>query len=126
MVTRKPLTKAELEEARRLRDLWDARKRPLRLTQESLAEKLGITQGAVNQYFRGRIRIGAQVLLNFAKHLKFDPRDVRPSIYEEIPLITGDLSRTADDVMDLILSLPPDVQGEVLARLAREFASNRK
>lgn len=84
---RRALTPAELEEARQLRSIYESKKRELRLTQEKLAELMGFgTQGAVSQYLRGRIPMSNEVLLKFAYHLEFNPCEIRPDIFEDLPL----------------------------------------
>lgn len=94
---RRPLTPQEREEALKIRSIYEAKKRELRLTQETLAEKMGFgTQGAVSQYMQGRIPMSNEVLLRFAYHLEFDPCDLRPDIFEKIPLSNIDTSAGLD------------------------------
>ena len=46
---KKPLTPEQLEDAKRLKSIFNAKKKELGLSQESLAYELGVTQSAVNQ-----------------------------------------------------------------------------
>lgn len=53
------------------------------LTQESLAEALGITQGLINQYFKGITNIPDERLIALGKILKFNPFELRPALVEK-------------------------------------------
>lgn len=84
---RRKLTPEESADAARLRALYEAKKKPLRLTQESLATLMGFqTQGAVSQYMLGRVPMNNEVVVRFAYHLEADPREIRPDIFEKIPM----------------------------------------
>lgn len=66
---KRKLSPAQADAARRLRQLWDTKKALLGLTQESVAERLGITQSAVGQYLRGVIPLNTDMILKFARLL---------------------------------------------------------
>jgi transcriptional regulator with XRE-family HTH domain len=85
----KLLTAAEKAEARKLKALFEAKKRELGLTQEKLGELLGTTQGGVSHYLNGRARISDYTLLRFAHHLKIDPEQVRPGLLARLPHVSG-------------------------------------
>ncbi len=103
---RRPLTPAEKAEAAKVKAHYEARKKVDGLTQERLADLMGFkTQGAVSAYLRGDAAISNEVLLRFAHHLRFDPREVRPSILEDM------------HILDIVLSAEDDLDAE-----AREFA----
>ncbi len=46
------------------------------MTQVELAEKLGITQGVVSEYERGKVRLHGALLAAFAKALKASPNEI--------------------------------------------------
>lgn len=80
---RSKLTKADVEAARRLGALWDARAGRLGLTQEKMADRMDITQGAVSHYLRGRMALNYIAVMAFAKALDCDPSDIRSDLPEQ-------------------------------------------
>lgn len=76
-------TKADLAAATRLRALWDARAKPLGLTQDKMAESMEITQGGVNHYLRGRMPLNYHAVLSFAKALEVEPSEIRKDLPEQ-------------------------------------------
>jgi len=132
---RAPLTSSQLEEASRLKAIWEARKKANRaITQESAGQDMGMTQGAIWQYLNGRIPIGTDALLKFAEYLKFDPADVRPDFAQALRQ-TKDIGKVANlghntptpaeragALYDQIMGLPPTVRQALLARLAAGLA----
>ena len=54
MENKKSLTTEQLEDAKRLKALYESKKKELGITQYSIADELGITQGAVGHYLNGR------------------------------------------------------------------------
>ena len=84
MAKKKPLTAAQTEEARVLKNLWLSYKdRHSYCTQTWLAEKFGITQGAIYQYLAGVIPLNLEIALKFAKEFGVQVKDFSPSIHEE-------------------------------------------
>lgn len=72
-------------EAQRLKIEWEKAKakwqaRGLRLTQEGVAEELGMTQGAVSQFLVGRLSFSDLFLIKLSDLLEFDPRIVRAHV----------------------------------------------
>ncbi|WP_067754883.1 helix-turn-helix domain-containing protein [Orrella dioscoreae] len=66
----KPLTQEQLQDAARLKAIFNARKSELDLTQEKLAEDLGYAnQSAVGNYFNGKAPMGVEVAIAFASRL---------------------------------------------------------
>ena len=67
--------------ARNLRNIWEAKRESLGLTQEKAAEIMGFaTQGAVSQYLNGRTALNTDTILKFASLLKVDPEDINPEL----------------------------------------------
>lgn len=73
---------ADLAAAERLRALWDERAGGLELTQQRMGEVMGISQGAVSHYLRGRIPLNFKAVMAFARELRVDPRTIRDDLPE--------------------------------------------
>lgn len=114
----KPLTGSEVAESRKLKRLFNARKRELGLTQESLGALMGTTQGAVSHYLNGRARISDYTLLRFAHHLKIDPEEIRPGIIARMPRV-NDPKGVSDRAMQFAREFDelPEADQEMIARL---------
>ena len=92
-----------------LQEQWDRKRRELDLTQDMVAEKLGISQSSVSDYLNGKMPLGLEAAIKFAQVLEIDLR----LIYEEdIPLPSwswadrvASLSRAErDELLELILN----------------------
>lgn len=78
---RRALTPAELEDAQRLRQIWDTRKVELQLSQEEMAYRCGWkTQAAFSQYLLGRIPLNLKALLAISNVLTVDPAAISPRL----------------------------------------------
>lgn len=76
-------TPQDVAAAARLKAAWHARARDLGLTQEKLADELGITQGAVSQYLNGRIPMNYRTLMAFSQALGIADTDIRSDLPEQ-------------------------------------------
>lgn len=76
-------TKRDVAAAARLKAEWSARARGLGLTQEKMADELGITQGAVSQYLNGRIPMNYRTLKAFSAALGIEDTDIRDDLPEQ-------------------------------------------
>jgi len=86
MVSRRDLTAEERAERERLRELWDAKKDELHLTQVKAAKALGFSnQTAISQYLNGRIPLNFEAVVKFCKLLKVDVADVSDRFSKMIP-----------------------------------------
>ena len=56
------------------------------LTQETLADEFGVTQGLISHWLRGHTRIPDDALLLLSVRLRFDPVEVRPELTEKFAL----------------------------------------
>lgn len=83
IATARALTEADRQAAARLLSIWKDRKTELGLTQESAAFALGMTQSAVNQYLHGRIALGTDATLRWARLLGVDVHAIRDDL--ELP-----------------------------------------
>ncbi|CRR10880.1 Peptidase S24-like protein [Pseudomonas aeruginosa] len=76
-------TPADVAAAAKLKLEWQARARSLGLTQDQVADELGITQGAVSQYLNGKIPMNYRTLLVFCRLLGINDTDVRRDLPEQ-------------------------------------------
>ncbi len=81
---KKPLTDAQIEDAKRLKALYEAKKKDLGLSQESIAHELGVVQSAVAQIFSGKNALNLSRALEFAKILKVSVADFSPDLAKEM------------------------------------------
>lgn len=88
-MARKPLSAEQQEDARRLRDLWAVKKDQLGLTQTTVAETCGWTQGAFSQFLLGRVPLSADAAGKLARVLKVAPQEIMPSIVEDAGALLG-------------------------------------
>lgn len=86
---KKPLPQDRKEECLRLKQIFNAKKKELNLTQEKLAAQLGINQSSVSHYLNGVNPLNTQVATAFAKILGVPIRDFSPRIAEIIDLYTA-------------------------------------
>ncbi|ELQ6172107.1 LexA family protein [Cronobacter turicensis] len=84
MDTKKSLTTEQLEDAKRLKALYESKKKELGVTQYTIADDLGITQGAVGHYLNGRNALNVEVASGFARLLQVSISDFSPSIAEKL------------------------------------------
>jgi len=80
---KRKLTEIELAECHALKMLFQERKKPLRLTQESIGAAMGISQSAVGHYFQGRNPLNLQAALKFATLLQADLASFSPRLAKE-------------------------------------------
>ncbi|KEZ94727.1 hypothetical protein A11M_0125670, partial [Xanthomonas vasicola pv. vasculorum NCPPB 895] len=74
---------ADAEAAARLKTAWSERARERGITQDKMAEELGITQGAVSQYLNGKIPMNYRTLMAFCQALGIDACDIRTDLPEQ-------------------------------------------
>lgn len=73
------MTQDELEDAKRLKRIWNARKDELNLNQVKAARELGYnSQGAISQYINGKVGLNLQASAKFAKLLRVNVADISP------------------------------------------------
>lgn len=82
MSKKTPLTREQREAARRLKDIWDAKKGDL--TQEQAGEWMGISQGAVGHYLHGRNPLNTATVIKFAALLDVDPSEIMEEGLSEV------------------------------------------
>jgi plasmid maintenance system antidote protein VapI len=72
--------------ARRLSNLWSVKKRNLDLTQEAMAEKIGVTQSAFSQMLHCRMVIPTETLLKISLIFQESPIKLDPSFYKRFDI----------------------------------------
>ncbi|MBN8492373.1 MAG: helix-turn-helix transcriptional regulator [Burkholderiales bacterium] len=79
-------TDADRAAAAYLSQLWEDYKRAhtgrdgKRPTQNSIIEATGLSQSAISQYMKGRLRFGYGAVLKFAAFFKVPPKDIYPGL----------------------------------------------
>lgn len=84
MDKKKDLTPAQTEAAQCLKSLYEAKKKRLGITQQSIADELDITQGAVGHYLNGRNALNPAVAAVFARMLQVSVEDFSPALAENL------------------------------------------
>ncbi|KGA24932.1 repressor [Pectobacterium brasiliense] len=80
METKKTLTREQLEAARKLKALYQSKKKELNVTQYTIADELGISQGAVGHYLNGRIALNVPVASGFSRILQIPISEFSPEL----------------------------------------------
>lgn len=110
------LTPQQQEDAKRLKSLYEAKKKQLGLSQASIAEDLGKSQGAVAHWLNGKLPLNAKAVAGFARLLQVNAADISPSIAREFTEHAATVSSAmsledyAKRVM-VIESISPDENG---------------
>lgn len=84
MKTPKRLTEEQLNDAARLKALYESKKKSLGITQQDIADGLDITQSAVGHYLNGRNALNVSSALMFAKFLEVQVGDFSPHLAKEL------------------------------------------
>ena len=93
MEKKKSLTPAQVADSQRLKALYEAKKKELGITQQSIADALDISQGAVGHYLNGRNALNTAVASVFARILRVSVGDFSPSLAKDI----SDMSSVASE-----------------------------
>lgn len=88
MEKKRTLTTEQLEDASRLKALYESKKKELEITQADIADELGISQGAVGHYLNGRNPLNLPVAAVFARILREPISSFSPSLAKEAELLS--------------------------------------
>ncbi|CNH89382.1 LexA family protein [Yersinia enterocolitica] len=83
MENKRVLTTEQLEDAMRLKALYESKKKSLGITQQVIANELDISQGAVGHYLNGRNPLNLNVAAVFASFLQVPISEFSPSLAKE-------------------------------------------
>lgn len=97
-------TAADLAAAARLRGLWAVRDPAAKITQQTVADELGITQGAISQYLKGDIPLNFRACAAFARVLGKAVTDIRTDLPELAYTEPGSASADGGNVEVPVLS----------------------
>lgn len=82
------LSEEEKIAARRLKAIWDSKRKQMGLTQQNFADKQGWSQSNVSHYLLGRAALNRDAVLLFATALNVDPMTIYPELFKNIMLPT--------------------------------------
>jgi transcriptional regulator with XRE-family HTH domain len=94
-MARKERTKYEIECAERAQKAAEDRG----FTQERVADALGMTQGAVGQYYNGPLSINMKFLVNFCRVIRCSPSEIDPE-----KRIFNMFNSVEDDIISMLRS----------------------
>lgn len=89
MNEKRQLTTEQLADSRRLKALYESKKKELGITQQSIADILNISQGAVGHYLNGRNALNLQTASVFATQLNVPISDFSPSLAAEAQALSA-------------------------------------
>lgn len=113
---RRTLTIEELEEARRLKKIWQSKKDDLHLTQVKAAKELGFSsQAAVSQYLNAKVPLPATVIARFAKLLQVPVSEISVRVSDMLSGGRADLSVYTAPTIDDLKSGKVRVQPEIVS-----------
>lgn len=116
---KKSLTLDEAEAARRLRRIWDMKRRELGLTQEMVAHLCGWgTQGAFGHYLTQKNALNVEAVLKLSRVLQVLPDDIWPGLVPAPPALPGVVSDEALRLALAIESLRPEDRAALQAVVA--------
>ena len=81
----------------RLSEIWKSKQKILGLTQESAAEKLGITQGAVGHNLKGRTAISLRGLAGYSRLLDVPPEQIDPVLAQQLRATSSPSNEVRDE-----------------------------
>ncbi|MCW9528771.1 LexA family protein [Klebsiella grimontii] len=119
MEKKKTLTSTQIADAERLKAIYEAKKKELGVTQQSIADMLDISQGGVGHYLNGRNSLNAAVAAVFAKALQVDVSDFSPSIAKEITA----MSAAATSNAKYVGQYSPGIKYPVLSKIQAGYWS---
>lgn len=121
-MTKKVITETNRKESARLKTLYREASRQTGITQEAIAENLGVSQGAVSHYLNGHNALNLNAAVAFSRLLGVAVADFSPRLARELDGCTG---RTAHSQLNAALAdLSEEELREVMAQI--ELIKRRK
>lgn len=112
---KKPLTTEQLDDAMRLKSIFEMKKKELGLSQETLAELMGMGQSGVAQLLNGSNAINATHAAQFAKILGIKVDEFSPSLAAEIAEMYEAVAQNGSSIPKYSYPLLTDVQAGAFA-----------
>lgn len=109
---------------KRLRALWDKKRRDLDLTQEKAAAEFGKSQGLIAQYLNGHTALGPVATLRWARLLQCSPTEIRPD-FDLGTIVPAELPPDVVEIAILLASLPPETRRDSIGYLRMTLAGHR-
>lgn len=87
MAMNRNITDKDLDTAKRLKAIWEAKKKVLNLTQKSACSELGFGQTMFSMYINGTQALNLPTIMKFAKLLQMEPKQIDPDLtdYKIVP-----------------------------------------
>lgn len=93
-MTKRNLSLEEKEAARKLLQIWNAKRKKLGLTQARAATELDFASpSSVYQYLHGLIPMGTDAIIKFAGLLGVKPEEIRPDLADKFDVIRPLMAR---------------------------------
>lgn len=93
-MTKRNLSLEEKDAARKLLQIWNAKRKKLGLTQARAAAELDFASpSSVYQYLHGLIPMGTDALIKFARLLGVKPEEIRPDLADKFNVIRPMMAR---------------------------------
>lgn len=95
-IKKRKLSPDELRECAALKAIFSAKKKHLKLTQEILGDRMGMTQASVANYMNGVNPLNIQAALKFASLLQVDMAEFSPRLSKEAETLAVSVSLNRD------------------------------
>jgi len=112
---KRPLSQLDKENASRLKEIWESKKKDLGLTQAKAADLMGFeSQGAVSHYLNGITALNVSAILKFSSLLHIEPSEISTSFdygHHATPSESGTIPKRSVDIMDAPRVVAPGPAG---------------
>ncbi|HBV9908394.1 TPA: LexA family protein [Klebsiella aerogenes] len=122
-IKKKPLTADQLEDARRLKLIYESKKSTLKLSQESIADALNVGQSAIAALLNGVNALNASNAAALAKILQVSVGEFSPSLAKEIEEMYKSVSAVPPSGNDYKYPVFSHVQAGMFSPEFRTFTS---
>ncbi|MCC8421974.1 helix-turn-helix domain-containing protein [Photorhabdus thracensis] len=129
-----PLTDSQIADAQRLKAIYEAKKKTLGLSQDILAEKIGMGQSGVTQLLNAKNAINVFHAAKFAKVLEINIDDFSPSLAAEIAELAtyivdkngkNEISKRLTQEQEELLGVYDGLPSEEAQKFLREMKTKR-
>lgn len=117
------LTPEQIEDAKRLKAIYEAKKKELGISQQDIADALGISQGAVGHYLNGRNQLNTLAAAKFAEILQVKIEDFSPSLAKQattVGLATLALVPVAGSALGSIIGGSVGYAADAMSKIMRQ------